>query len=60
MEYYKAKKEFMDLEDKHFGVHKVKLLEDGASIPISNTKLVPSKVMDCLENVTNPPKVVII
>ena len=56
MEYYKAKKEFMDLEDKHFGVHKVKLLEDGASIPISNTKLVPSKVMDCLENVTNPPK----
>jgi|21_taG_2_1085346.scaffolds.fasta_scaffold00149_30 hypothetical protein len=56
MDYFTAKKEFMDLENKYFGVHKIKMLESGGSIPIADTKEVPSEVMDCLNNVTNPPK----
>ena len=33
---YKAKESFKSLENKHFGIHKIKVLESGGSIEITN------------------------
>jgi len=52
---YKAKKEFKSLENKFFGVHKIKALEKGGFVEITDLSAVPKEVMECLED-TNKPK----
>ena len=46
---YKAKPEFKDLKEKFFGVHKIIALENGGEVIVSNPKLIPKDVLECLE-----------
>ena len=48
---YKATKEFKDLENKYFGIHKVNSLLSGGTIEITDRNLVPSNVMKTLEEI---------
>ena len=48
---YKAKAGFNKLEDKFFGVHKIKALENGAVLEITDISVIPKKVMECLQEV---------
>ena len=48
---YKANEKFKDLKDKFFGIHKIKILEEGGELEISVPQLVPKKVLECLEEV---------
>ena len=54
MAQYKAKEGFAKLEDKFFGPHKIKYLENGGVIEITNINSVPKKVKECLEIVEAP------
>ena len=51
---FKAKKEFMELENNFFVVHKVKALEQGVVIEITDPSAVPKEVMACLEDINKP------
>ena len=47
----KAKKGFADLDNKHFGVHKVNALLNGAVIDITIPENIPEDVMKTLQEV---------
>ena len=51
MALYKAKKEFKDLENKYFGIHKVNNLLQGGTIEITDRNLIPSDVMKALDEI---------
>tara|TARA_Y100000401_G_C8323093_1_gene226574 strand:+ start:884 stop:1078 length:195 start_codon:yes stop_codon:yes gene_type:complete len=46
---YKATPEFEKLENKFFGVHKIKSLLNGNEIEITAPNKIPADVMSCLE-----------
>ena len=46
---YKAKETFIDAEDKHFGIHKIKTLLQGGSIEITDFNSLPKSVKEHLE-----------
>ena len=48
---YKAKAGFKDLENKHFGVHKVHALLNGAVIDITIPENIPEDVMKTLKEI---------
>ena len=48
---YKATKEFKDLENKYFGIHKVNSLLKGGTIEITDRNLIPSDVMKTLDEI---------
>ena len=48
---YKAKASFKDLDDKHFGIHKVKGLLLGGDIEITDFDSLPESVREHLEEV---------
>ena len=51
---YKANKDFKDLENKFFGVHKIKSFEKGLVLELTDVSNVPTEVMACLEDVDKP------
>ena len=46
---YKAKKTFIDLDDKFFGIHKINTLIKGGSIEITDFNSLPKSVKEQLE-----------
>ena len=46
---YKAKKTFIDAEDKYFGIHKINTLLKGGSIEITDFQSLPESVKEHLE-----------
>ena len=49
MALYKAKKELFELENQHFGVHKLKAFKEGKYLEITEPNKLPKKVLACLE-----------
>ena len=49
MALYKAKKELFELDNPHFGVHKLKAFKQGQFLEITSPELLPKDVLDCLE-----------
>ena len=49
MALYKAKKELFELENQHFGVHKLKAFKEGQYLEITEPNKLPKKVLVCLE-----------
>ena len=49
MERYKAKDSFKTAKNKFFGIHKIKILEQGGSLEIADIKLIPKSVQNHLE-----------
>ena len=49
MALYKAKKELFELENQHFGVHKLKAFKEGQYLEITEPNKLPKKVLACLE-----------
>jgi len=49
---YKAGKDFKGLENKHFGPHKIRALENGEEVEITSPELIPEKVFKTLSEVT--------
>ena len=47
----KATKDFKDLKEKYFGVHKVKTLEQGGVVEVTSPDLIPAEVFATLEEV---------
>ena len=54
MAQFKATKEFKELENKFFGIHKIMALEQGVVIEITDPSAVPKEVMACLEDINKP------
>ena len=50
---YKAKDSYKDANNKHFGIHKIKKLENGGSIEITNIDDLPKGILDHLEALGN-------
>ena len=46
---YKAKSSYKSAKNKHFGIHKKKILEQGGSIEITDFEKLPSSVQKHLE-----------
>ena len=53
---FKAGKEFKGLKNKHFGPHKLKTLETGGEIDITQPELIPDEVLKTLTEVTPKKK----
>ena len=53
---YKAKGSFKSFENKHFGLHKIKVLESGGSIEITNIDDLPEELLNHLEALGNETK----
>ena len=51
MSKYKAKASFKTAKDKYFGVHKIRNLEQGGSIEITDFKSLPKSVKEHLEEI---------
>ena len=49
MALYKAKKELFELDNPHFGVHKLKAFKKGQFLEITSPELLPKEVLECLE-----------
>ena len=49
MALYKAKKELFELENQHFGVHKLKAFKEGQYLEITEPNKLPKKELACLE-----------
>ena len=49
MSKYKAKESYKSAKNKHFGIHKVKILETGGSIEITDFNDLPKSVKEHLE-----------
>ena len=47
----KATKDFKGLDNKYFGVHKVKTLEEGGVLEVTSPELIPAEVFATLEEV---------
>ena len=50
----KATKDFKDLKEKYFGVHKVKTLEEGGVLEVTSPDLIPAEVFATLQEVGKP------
>ena len=46
---YKANSDFEKLKDRFFGVHKANSLMNGGVVEVTDPKLIPKKVLECLE-----------
>ena len=54
----KATSAFKELKNKHFGVHKVKIFEQGGVLEITSPELIPAEVFATLQEVGKPkPKI---
>ena len=54
----KATSAFKELKNKHFGVHKVKILETGGVLEVTSPDSIPAEVFATLEEVGKPkPKI---
>ena len=54
----KATEAFKDLDNKFFGVHKVKTLEAGGALEITSPESIPSEVFATLEEIgKSKPKI---
>ena len=51
---FKATKDFKDLKEKYFGVHKVKTLEQGGVVEVTSPDLIPAEVFATLQEVGKP------
>ena len=49
MALYKAKKELFELDNPHFGVHKMKAFREGLYLEITEPDKLPKDVLGCLE-----------
>ena len=54
---YKAKTSYKEAENKHFGIHKISILEKGGSIEITDFDNLPESVKSHLEPITKTSKV---
>ena len=50
----KATSAFKELKNKHFGVHKVKTLEEGGVLEVTSPDLIPAEVFATLEEIGKP------
>ena len=50
----KATKDFKGLDNKYFGVHKVKTLEEGGVLEVTSPELIPAEVFATLQEVGKP------
>ena len=50
----KATSAFEELKNKHFGVHKVKTLEEGGVLEVTSPDLIPAEVFATLEEIGKP------
>ena len=51
---FKATKDFKNLKEKYFGVHKVKTLEKGGVVEVTSPDLIPAEVFATLQEVGKP------
>ena len=51
---YKAKESYKSAKNKHFGVHKIKTLENGGSVEITDFDNLPKDVKEHLELLNKP------
>ena len=54
---YKAKGSFKTASNKHFGIHKIIILEQGGSIEITDFKALPKSVQGHLEPLKTQKKI---
>ena len=56
MALYKAKESYKTAKNKFFGIHKIKILEQGGSLDILNFKALPESVQSHLEPLKSKKK----
>lgn len=54
---YKAKESYKSAKNKHFGIHKISILESGGSIEITDFNNLPKSVQSHLEPTIKTKKV---